>query len=46
MTIDSILRRIGHQGPVAADLEDGVARLWHKTGTQDDLWRARVSDTP
>ncbi len=26
--------------------QDGVARLWHRTGTQDDLWRARVSDTP
>ncbi|MER5321085.1 arylamine N-acetyltransferase family protein [Streptosporangium roseum] len=26
--------------------QDGVARLWFKTGTQDDLWRARVSDIP
>jgi N-hydroxyarylamine O-acetyltransferase len=26
--------------------QDGVARLWRKTGTQDDLWRARVSDIP
>ncbi|MGI5523623.1 hypothetical protein ACQEUX_22210 [Micromonospora sp. CA-259024] len=25
---------------------DGVAHLWHKTGTQDDLWRARVGKTP
>ncbi|WP_346149308.1 arylamine N-acetyltransferase family protein [Nonomuraea recticatena] len=25
--------------------QSGVARLWEKTGTQDDLWRARVSDT-
>lgn len=25
---------------------DGVDRLWVKAGTQDDLWRARISDTP
>ncbi|MEU8332550.1 arylamine N-acetyltransferase [Micromonospora sp. NPDC048839] len=25
---------------------DGVARLWQQTGTQDDLWRARVRNTP
>ena len=24
---------------------DGVAHLWHRTGAQDDLWRARVSNT-
>ncbi|MEV7983855.1 arylamine N-acetyltransferase [Micromonospora sp. NPDC085948] len=24
---------------------DGVARLWQQTGTQDDLWRARVRNT-
>ncbi|GAA3466370.1 arylamine N-acetyltransferase family protein [Nonomuraea roseola] len=24
---------------------NGVAQLWHKSGTQDDLWRARVSNT-
>ncbi|MEU4836252.1 hypothetical protein, partial [Streptosporangium sp. NPDC023615] len=23
---------------------NGVARLWSKTGPQDDLWRARVTD--
>ncbi|GIH79313.1 arylamine N-acetyltransferase [Planobispora longispora] len=23
---------------------NGIAQLWHKTGTQDDLWRARVSN--
>jgi N-hydroxyarylamine O-acetyltransferase len=22
--------------------QNGVARLWHRAGTQDDLWRARV----
>ncbi|MDH2428391.1 arylamine N-acetyltransferase [Sphaerisporangium sp. TRM90804] len=26
--------------------ESGLARLWHKTGTQDDLWRTRVGDIP
>ncbi|MGC5015182.1 arylamine N-acetyltransferase family protein [Streptosporangium sp. DT93] len=25
---------------------DGVARLWDRTGTQDDLWRARFGDVP
>ncbi|MEV0589493.1 arylamine N-acetyltransferase [Nonomuraea sp. NPDC050310] len=25
---------------------DGVARLWAKSGTQDDLWRARVGTGP
>ena len=25
---------------------DGVARLWQKAGTQDDLWRARVGNNP
>lgn len=24
---------------------EGVAHLWHKAGTQDDLWRARVRNT-
>ncbi|MFD9949046.1 arylamine N-acetyltransferase [Nonomuraea sp. NPDC059023] len=25
---------------------NGIAQLWHKSGAQDDLWRARVSNTP